>query len=271
VHTVRFEPVLSDFLASSRNGDGISFRIGADREVDLDRFDLIFNALPDGMWKIWKSREDDSYLVTLHAIAGDGSVYRFALAKEKFTDFKLGEVDGAGSFNPLEYPLNELAITGYLNLNRVGVLLHSALVSLNGRGFLFPGTPGMGKSTISKLWMNDGKAQVLTDERAIVREMDGRLAAFGTPWHSTAAMHRNEGAQLEKIFFIRHGTENTLRKLTQFDAANRLMVRCFPTFWHREGMSFALDFCARIAAEIECYEFSFVPNQSAVDYIKDFV
>jgi len=74
---------------------------------------------------------------------------------------------------------------------------------------------------------------------------------------------------LEKIFFIRHGTENTLSKLTTPDAANRLMVRCFPTFWHRAGMAFALDFCARIAAEIECYEYGFKPDQSAVDDIKD--
>jgi hypothetical protein len=33
-------------------------------------------------------------------------------------------------------------------------------------------------------------------------------------------------------------------------------------------MRLELDFCARIASAIECYEFGFVPDKTAVEFLK---
>ena len=46
------------------------------------------------------------------------------------------------------------------------------------------------------------------------------------------------------------------------------MVRCFPTFWNKEGMEFAVDFCSKVAEAKNGYELEFVNDVSVVDCLK---
>jgi hypothetical protein len=246
----------------------ISFTLSEYKPINLQLFTLVFNTVPDSLWRIWKKTNGDSYLISLHHIADGGGLFHYTVANHNFTEFNIFSDDRQGEYAPLRYPIDELAISGYLNINKVGIVLHSAMISMNGEGFLFSGTSGSGKSTLSGLWFKDQYSEVLTDERVIIREKNGTLYSFGTPWHGTAGIHKNRGAPLRKIFFIKHGKENSLRKISTLDAANRLIVRCFPTFWHRGGMQFALDFCSQIASGIECYEFGFVPDKTAIEFLK---
>lgn len=249
------------------NTNHILFTIDEHRTTDINSYSLLFNSFPNGLWKLWRAKDSSSYLLSLHRNEQGDEPYQVVIANNHLSDFKVLNMNGEKNFNISDFPL-ELVLSGYLNINKKGVFLHSAMVVINGEGLLFPGMPGAGKSSIAELCLQDKDCEVLTDERVILREKVGLLYAFGTPWHSTLPVYKNNGAHLHRIFFIKHGKENLLRKISALDAANRLMVRCFPTFWHREGMQFALDFCSRIASEIECYEFSFVPDKTAVEFIK---
>jgi len=268
---IALSPVLSEFstFPEDENKHNISFTVNGFSDVDFAPYVEIFNTLPDGLWKMWKGKNEDKYLLSLHRIASDNSPYRFATANNNFSDIQIFNDDKQTEFNPFEYPLDELTISCYLNINKTGIFLHSAMVIVNNAGYLFSGTSGAGKSTFSELWLKDRDAEVSTDDRVIIRDKSGILYAYGTPWHGTASVHKNKGKALHRIYFLAHGNKNALQKLSILEATNRLMVRCFPTFWHKEGMQFALDFCARIASEIECCEFSFVPDSSSVEFIKE--
>ncbi len=269
----RFQVILDsalDAFSAAADSDlaDISFTVTEPYPIDFSSYRELFSSLPGGLWKAWKSADEESYIFSLHEVLTDNSPYRIAVADNTIRKIEVFSPDaGRKSISPLEYPLDELVISGHLNINGIGMLLHSAMVSLDGRGYLFSGTSGSGKSTISELWQAEKEAEVLTDERVIIREKDAALWAFGTPWHGTAGVHRNKGAVIDRIFLLRHSDRNELKRLSPIEAANRLMVRCFPTFWHKEGMQFALDFCARIASGIPCYEFGFVPDESAVNFI----
>ncbi len=246
----------------------ILFHIVEQQAFDLSACVSLFSSLPEGLWRAWSCR-GDSYMFSLHDIAADNKPYRIAIGDRRLLDITTFSTQrDRRMISPLEYPLDELIISGHCNLNRIGILLHSALVSLQGRGLLFSGTSGSGKSTLSELWLHAAGAEVFTDDRVIVREKEEALWAYGTPWHGTAGVHQNKGAPIAAIFFIRHGSGNEVKQLSVMESANRLMVRCFPTFWHKEGIQFALDFCARIASSVACYEFGFVPDASAVEFIR---
>lgn len=266
------DPVLDGFsvdIENCRKSD-ISFLVAEKTAVDLRSYNEIFTVLPGGLWKIWERKDRGSFLISLHDTLKDNKPYRFATADTSFAHFEIFNPDRAGTrFSPLEYPLDEIAVAGHLNINKIGILLHSAMVCVHGKGYLFAGTSGSGKSTLSELWLCDDEAEVFTDERVIVRERKGMIYAHGTPWHGTSVIHKNKGAPVQKIFFIRHGSENRLRKISPVDAANRLLVRCFPTFWHKTGMSFALAFCVKIASAIEAYEFAFLPDKTAVSFLRE--
>lgn len=236
----------------------------------LDSCSKIFTSSPEGLWTILDDKDKTSYFIALQNVAKEAEPYKVIKADRKFTDFIIYErLNEEGILFPLEYPLADLAVSGHININKIGIILHSACITLGERGYLFAGVSGSGKSTISEIWQKDGEAEVLTDERVIIREHDNDLWAFGTPWHGTSEIHKNSGAPIGKIFFIKHGRENRAVPISKTDAANRLMVRCFPPFWNREGMEFALDFCSKVAEAKDCYELEFVNDTSVTKYIKN--
>ena len=49
---------------------------------------------------------------------------------------------------------------------------------------------------------------MLSDERVIVRQHDGQLWVYGTPWYGDAKIASPEAVPLERIFVIEHGAEN---------------------------------------------------------------
>ena len=236
----------------------------------FDSFRKIFTSNPEGLWTIFEDKDKTCYLIALQDVVREAEPYKLIRADRTFSDFIIyTRPNEQGLLFPLEYPLADLAVSGHININRIGIILHSACISLSKKGYLFAGVSGAGKSTISEIWQKGGEAEVLTDERVIIREFQSALWAFGTPWHGTSEIHKNMGAPIEKIFFIRHGKENKATPISETDAANRLMVRCFPTFWNREGTEFVLDFCARVANDKKCYELEFVPDISVAEYIQD--
>jgi hypothetical protein len=169
------------------------------------------------------------------------------------------------SVNPTAYPLDEVFMVNLLARGR-GVELHSCGVNYKGHGLIFTGTSGAGKSTISRLWQDEKDTILLSDERIIVRKTGDRFRMYGTPWLSDARIASPEGVPLERIFFLKHSPENKALSLKAGDAASRLFVRCFPTFWDETCLNFTLDFIGQLAEQIPCYELGFVPDKSILDF-----
>ena len=167
----------------------------------------------------------------------------------------------------LEYPLGEVLIISLLAQRR-GVLLHACGVNDRGRGILFAGTSGAGKSTLATLWEGQAGVTLLSDDRVIVRKREGRFWAYGTPWHGDVPVASPEAVPLERIFIIQHADENRVVPLTPFDAASRLLVRSFPTFWDAEGMAFTLEFLGELSQAVPCYELGFVADESVLDFVR---
>jgi hypothetical protein len=270
-HDVSIEKALWSFSGGPFEYPDISFRIDTTAPLTLpDGYRKIFTSSPDGLWTIFEDTAASHYLISLRNIERDVTPYRLIKADREFREFLVcAGPGGRRPISPLEYPLAELAVSGHLNINKTGIILHSACISWRGKGFLFSGVSGSGKSTISEIWLKEGEAEVLTDERVVIRDFNSELWAFGTPWHGTAEIHKNRGIPIENIFFIGHGRENRISRISTMDAANRLAVRCFPTFWHRQGTEFAIDYCSRMARARNCYDFRFVPDQSAAGFLKE--
>jgi len=167
---------------------------------------------------------------------------------------------------PIAYPLDEVFMVNLLARGR-GVEIHSCGVNYKGQGMIFTGTSGTGKSTLGRLWKDERDALVLSDERIIVRRIDGRFWMYGTPWYSSAGTSSPEGVPLERIFFIKHSPQNYALPLKAGDAASRLFVRCFPTFWDESCLNYTLGFVGQIAEQVPCYELGFVPDKSVLEFV----
>jgi hypothetical protein len=177
---------------------------------------------------------------------------------------------GLHAVAPAAYPLDEVFMVNLLARGR-GIEFHACGVSRGDKGMIFTGTSGTGKSTLGRLWKDSKDALVLSDERIIVRRTDGCFRMYGTPWRSDAGASSPKSVPLEKIFLIKHSPENYVLPLKASEAASRLFVRCFPTFWDEPGLAYTLDLAGQIAEQVPCYELGFVPDHRVLDFVNEII
>jgi len=171
---------------------------------------------------------------------------------------------------PLVYPLDQLLLMYFL-ARRKGILTHAAGVALGGKAFIFPGVSGAGKSTFSGLLVEARRGRMLSDERIIVREVDGVMRAFGTPWAGTAGIARAGSAPLAGILFLKHGKSNRIERLDAAAAADRLLPVASIPWYDPDTAAPIIAFAKRLMARVPAYEMSFTPDGSAIDFFQDFI
>jgi len=167
----------------------------------------------------------------------------------------------------LGHPLNQILMITLLSSLRKGVLFHASGIDDNGHGYLFTGNSTHGKSTIAKLWSESG-ATVLNDDRIIIREKDGELWMYGTPWHGDFREVSPKGMPIRKIFFLKHGKKNSAVIRKGAEAVSMLLTRSFPPLWDQKGMDYTLGLLDRMANRLPCFELDFLPDKRILDFVR---
>lgn len=177
------------------------------------------------------------------------------------------------SVSDIIYDFLQVLLINYFALNKQGIFTHSlGIKDLNGKGLLFTGKSGAGKSTTARLWHKHSKAMVLNDDRIIIRKANGKFFIYGSPWHgefSDYLASRIESARLEKVFFIYHSSKNTVRKISEKEAFNLLYPALFPTFWDRGCLENIVSFCQGLVKDMPCFSVGFVNNKRVINFMRE--
>jgi hypothetical protein len=169
---------------------------------------------------------------------------------------------------PLEYPLDEVLMIHRLACG-YGVEVHAVgIVDETGRGHLFLGHSGAGKSTTARLWLNHPGIQILSDDRIILRAHGEKIFMYGTPWHGDAGISSPDCAAVTNIYFLEQYRHNEILPLASGVAAAELFARSFVPRHCAQGLDFSLGFIERVTRHIPCNIFRFLPQQSAVEAIR---
>jgi hypothetical protein len=172
---------------------------------------------------------------------------------------------------PLEYPTDELLITNHLASRGSGVEVHGCgMIDSIAGGELFLGHSGAGKSTTTRIWQSARNPVILSDDRIILRLENGALRMYGTPWHGEAAFAEQGTGALKRIFILQHGPLNKIKPLSKAQAVGEVFARSFPPFHSAAGLDGTLEFINRALDVVPCYEFNFVPDNTAVDTVLNF-
>ena len=94
-------------------------------------------------------------------------------------------------------------------------LFHAAIVSYQGRGYMFLGPSGTGKSTHARLWLQyiDG-TELVNDDNPVVRiGADGAAMVFGSPWSGKTPCYRNVSYPLGGIVMLSQAPYNKIHRL----------------------------------------------------------
>jgi hypothetical protein len=172
--------------------------------------------------------------------------------------------------DPLFFPIAELILLNYL-ATRDGGLLHSCGVAHEGRGYLFCGRSGAGKSTTAQLW--DGTGTVLNDDRTLLRRASDRsFSIHGTPWHGDFSKINPGSAPLTAVFFLEQAERNYAQRVTPFQAQRQLLISGWLPLWDRSvGLPQTLALYADVAHRVPAYRLGFRPEAGARQAVLDAV
>jgi len=247
-------------------------RLHSDGLPSLEGLATVFRAsdswtlLSDGV-DYWISFDPPTFDAPLWVARFDRQVSEVAVhCGEAFVEKRPG---GDVVCSPLRYPLDQILLV-YALAARRGLAVHAAGAVLDGRGYAFLGRSGAGKSSLSRRLVSRGFGTMLSDDRLVFREIDGRFRVFGTPWPGDAGVARNADASLDGLLFLHHGEENLIRPLDSQQALHQLLAVSSLLWYDRTVLPDMLDFCADLTARTPAYELHFRPDDEVVDVIAQF-
>lgn len=106
--------------------------------------------------------------------------------------------------------------------------MHSSVICSDGRGFLFLGKSGTGKSTHSSMWLKAVEGcELMNDDNPIVRVCDdGVVRVYGSPWSGKTPCYRNVEAPVGAFVQIRRAKFNKASRMSLFESYATLYSSC---------------------------------------------
>lgn len=143
-------------------------------------------------------------------------------------------------------------------------MIHASGVWDGETGRIFSGFSGVGKSTMAKIWEEEG-AHIVNDDRLIVREVNGEYFMYNTPMPYADL---NKQAQVSKFYFPFHAKKNSAEKLSGAQGLTQLMAFCFQHNYDKKYTEHLITQLERITQHASTYKLGVVPTPSIIDFIR---
>lgn len=157
------------------------------------------------------------------------------------------------------------AAFAYLN----GCILHSSGVEVDGKGLLFVGHSGAGKSTIASMFSNKIKSsKILCEDRNILRKINHNFF-IGSAWsHTDLSRLSSDFPPVKAIFFLSQSDKNALTLITdKFLLTKLLLEHLIKPFVNRLWWDNILILIDQIIKTVPCWNLKFDRTGNIVEKI----
>jgi hypothetical protein len=149
-----------------------------------------------------------------------------------------------------------------------GLVFHASGLDDNGKGIVFIGHSGAGKSTQLELWSDEPGVIAMNDDRIAVRAKADGAMCYGTPWGGSSNIARNHAAPLNALIVLEQATENAIERLTPAAAAPLLAARAFLPYWDKSLMRLALDNLNALLHQVPVYRLRCRPERAVIPLVR---
>ena len=112
------------------------------------------------------------------------------------------------------------------------LMIHASVTFHKGRAFVFLGKSGTGKSTHSRLWLeNIPDTFLLNDDNPAIRLVDGVPVVFGTPWSGKTPCYKNDSRPMGAYVRLEQAPHNKISRLSPLQAYAALLPSCSCMRW----------------------------------------
>ena len=149
--------------------------------------------------------------------------------------------------------------------NRQTLLFHAAVVSHEGKGYLFLGKSGTGKSTHARLWLQHIEGtELMNDDNPVVRiGNDGKATVYGSPWSGKTPCYRNVSCPVGAIVVLSQAPYNKIQRLGGIQAYATLVASISGMRWDEqiaEGLHLTENL---LASRVAMWHLECLPDEDA--------
>ncbi len=147
-----------------------------------------------------------------------------------------------------------------------GVLfMHSSVTLYGGKGYLFLGHSGTGKSTHSRMWRESVPgAELLNDDNPCLRVFpDGSARVYGTPWSGKTPCYRDLSAPVGAVVRIEQWKENTISREPGLRAFASLLSSCSTMLWDKPSYDAIVRTAEKAVASVPVFTLKCRPDHEA--------
>ena len=145
------------------------------------------------------------------------------------------------------------------------LLMHASVTMKDGKGYMFLGKSGTGKSTHSQLWIDNIEGcSLLNDDNPVLKVgEDGEVRVYGSPWSGKTPCYRNLNVPVGAIVSLNQAKVNKIRRQTLPEAYASVYVS-FSGYRFMKKMADGLHITnAQVVGSVPCYQLDCLPNAEA--------
>ena len=146
--------------------------------------------------------------------------------------------------------------------------MHAAVVVRGeGRGHLFLGHSGTGKSTHARQWLAAfDDAWLLNDDNPILRVMeDGEVRVYGSPWSGKTPCYKNAYARVGGIVKLSQAPHNKIRTISLPEAYAYMLSSASGLKMDRHMADCMYESIKHVITHVKCYHLDCLPNTEAAE------
>lgn len=172
---------------------------------------------------------------------------------------------------PLQEPLSFPVFTNQIFLTHAirhsTLQLHASLIDDQGRGVVFLGPSGVGKTTQAERWAEYRGAAILNGDMVFIQKTPDGYLGWGTPWHGSSPYCLNTSVPVKALVVLKQAPENRLRKLTGFEKVAEISGSVFYPTWLEDGMDLCSDTLNHLLTDLPVYRLDNRADREAVDLL----
>lgn len=147
-------------------------------------------------------------------------------------------------------------------------LFHSSIIAIDGFAYAFSAKSGTGKTTHTRFYLEKiAGAHVLNGDKPLLRIIDDKVYACGTPWQGKENYGTNEILPLKAICLLERGIENEIEEIKFSIGFNDIVQQ---TYHNAEGdfLVKSIQLILKLQNKIKVYRLkcNLDPNSAIISY-----
>lgn len=152
---------------------------------------------------------------------------------------------------------------------RFGVLfLHASRISYGGKAILFTAPSGTGKTTQARLWETYRGAEVLCNDRTLLRKVGDIWQTYGFPLDGSEPVRSSTVVPLGSVVLLAQGPVNEVQRMRPAKAASLLMGQSVIDGWNSDARKTAMEEILSLLTDVPVYLLTCTPDKRAVESLE---